>query len=87
MFCLDAKTGDVIWKHEYDFNYTISYPAGPRCTPTVEGGKVFTLGAMGDLVIARLSPERYEEVGRAKLLDPLEFLQQRAFIRQQLVKL
>jgi outer membrane protein assembly factor BamB len=50
VLCLDAKTGEEIWKHEYDCNYTISYPAGPRCTPTVEGGRVFTLGAMGDLV-------------------------------------
>lgn len=49
VFCLDAKTGDELWKHEYDCNYTISYPAGPRCTPTVAGGKVYTLGAMGDL--------------------------------------
>jgi outer membrane protein assembly factor BamB len=49
VLCLDARTGEEIWKHEYDCNYTIAYPAGPRCTPTVEGGKVFTLGAMGDL--------------------------------------
>ena len=49
VFCLDAKTGDEIWMHQYDCNYTISYPAGPRCTPTVLGGKVYTLGAMGDL--------------------------------------
>ena len=49
VLCLDAKTGDQIWKHEYECNYSISYPAGPRCTPTVDGGKVYTLGAMGDL--------------------------------------
>lgn len=49
LLCLDAKTGNEIWKHEYDCNYEISYPAGPRCTPTVDKGKVFTLGAMGDL--------------------------------------
>lgn len=49
VLCLDAKTGNQIWKHEYDRNYTISYPAGPRCTPTVTGGKVYSLGAMGDL--------------------------------------
>lgn len=49
VLCLDARTGDEIWKHEYDCNYTISYPTGPRCTPTVAGGKVYTLGAMGDL--------------------------------------
>jgi len=50
VLCLDAKTGDEIWKYEYDCNYSISYPAGPRCTPTVDGGRVYTLGAMGDLV-------------------------------------
>ncbi len=49
IFCLDAKTGDEIWLHEYDCDYTISYPAGPRCTPTVSGDRVYTLGAMGDL--------------------------------------
>lgn len=50
ILCLDARTGDELWKHEYDCAYTISYPAGPRCTPTVVDGKVYTLGAMGDLV-------------------------------------
>lgn len=50
ILCLDAKTGRELWVHQYDCNYTISYPAGPRCTPTVEAGKVFALGAMGDLV-------------------------------------
>ncbi|QEL18673.1 PQQ-binding-like beta-propeller repeat protein [Limnoglobus roseus] len=47
--CLDAKTGRQVWKHEYDCPYQISYPSGPRCTPTVHAGKVYSLGAMGDL--------------------------------------
>jgi outer membrane protein assembly factor BamB len=49
VLCLNSKTGKEIWKHEYDCPYRISYPAGPRCTPTVSGGKVYSLGAMGDL--------------------------------------
>lgn len=49
ILCLDARTGDELWKHEYDCAYTISYPAGPRCTPTVNDGRVFALGAMGNL--------------------------------------
>jgi outer membrane protein assembly factor BamB len=49
VLCLDAKTGKEIWKHEYECPYQISYPAGPRCTPTVHDGKVYTLGAMGHL--------------------------------------
>jgi outer membrane protein assembly factor BamB len=47
--CLDAKSGEVLWKHEYDCPYVISFPGGPRCTPTVHGGKVYTLGAEGNL--------------------------------------
>jgi outer membrane protein assembly factor BamB len=50
VLCLDEATGKVLWKHEHDCTYEISYPAGPRCTPVVAGGKVYTLGAMGDLL-------------------------------------
>jgi outer membrane protein assembly factor BamB len=46
---LDATTGRVVWTQEYPCRYKISYPAGPRATPTVCDGKVYTLGAMGDL--------------------------------------
>jgi len=49
VLCFDAKNGHQLWKHEYPCPYQISYPAGPRCTPTVSGGKVYSLGAMGDL--------------------------------------
>ena len=46
---LDASTGDVLWQKSYDCPYSISYPAGPRCTPTIDGDRVYTLGAEGDL--------------------------------------
>lgn len=45
--CLDAQTGEIIWKHEYPCRYQIQYPFGPRATPTVHDGKVYTVGAMG----------------------------------------
>jgi outer membrane protein assembly factor BamB len=48
--CLDAKTGEKKWTIEYDCPYGVSYPAGPRCTPLVQDGKVYTLGTMGDLL-------------------------------------
>jgi outer membrane protein assembly factor BamB len=50
ILCLDAAKGTILWTHAYDAEYKISYPAGPRCTPTVSGGKVYALGAMGHLV-------------------------------------
>jgi outer membrane protein assembly factor BamB len=49
VLCLDQKTGKEIWKHEYPVKYAISYPAGPRCTPLVHEGKLYTLGAEGNL--------------------------------------
>jgi outer membrane protein assembly factor BamB len=49
VLCLDEKTGETLWKHEYPCEYAISYAAGPRCTPTVDGDRVYTLGAMGHL--------------------------------------
>jgi outer membrane protein assembly factor BamB len=49
ILCLDAKNGKEKWRQDYDCPYKISYPAGPRVAPTVSGGKVYTLGAMGDL--------------------------------------
>jgi outer membrane protein assembly factor BamB len=50
VLCLDANTGKLLWTHAYERPYNISYASGPRCTPTVEGGKVYTLGAEGNLL-------------------------------------
>jgi outer membrane protein assembly factor BamB len=50
VLCLDADTGRLLWQHVYDCPYSISYASGPRCTPTVADGKVYAMGAEGDLV-------------------------------------
>ncbi|HEX4609035.1 MAG TPA: PQQ-binding-like beta-propeller repeat protein [Urbifossiella sp.] len=47
--CREAATGKELWVDSYPVAYTISYPGGPRCHATVDGNKVYTLGAMGDL--------------------------------------
>jgi outer membrane protein assembly factor BamB len=49
VLCLDANSGKTVWEHSYDCPYQIDYPSGPRTTPTVAEGRVYTLGAMGDL--------------------------------------
>lgn len=49
VLCLSESSGEVLWKHEYPVRYTVSYPAGPRCTPCVEEDRVYTLGAEGHL--------------------------------------
>lgn len=49
ILCFDAKTGKELWKVDYDCPYSISYPAGPRCTPTIDGDSVYSMGSEGDL--------------------------------------
>ncbi len=49
LLCLDEKTGEELWKFEHPVEYRVSYAAGPRCTPTVDGDITFWLDTMGDL--------------------------------------
>ena len=48
--CFDANTGEQLWQHSYDCAYKLSYPGGPRATPTVNQGHVYALGAEGNLL-------------------------------------
>jgi outer membrane protein assembly factor BamB len=49
VLCLQARTGKILWKHEYDRSYSLSFAGGPRTTPAVADGKVYALGAEGNL--------------------------------------
>jgi outer membrane protein assembly factor BamB len=47
---LDQKSGRVLWTHEWQADYRgISWPNGPRATPTVDGDRVYVAGADGKL--------------------------------------
>lgn len=49
---LEEQTGDVLWVHEWPVDYAglaPTYAIGPRATPTVDGDRVYALGAMGAL--------------------------------------
>lgn len=50
VLCFGASDGKPIWEHSDPVTYKISYPSGPRTTPTVSGSKVYTLGAEGLLL-------------------------------------
>ena len=46
----DAATGKPLWEKSYDREpFSPPFGAGPRGTPTVDGGRVFTLGGTGIL--------------------------------------
>ncbi|MBM3846170.1 MAG: PQQ-like beta-propeller repeat protein [Verrucomicrobia bacterium] len=49
VLCLKESDGILLWQHTYDCAYTVSYAAGPRVTPSVHEGKVYTLGSEGNL--------------------------------------
>jgi outer membrane protein assembly factor BamB len=49
VLCFDGAAGRLLWSFQYDVDYEdLSYGNGPRCTPTVHEGRVYTLGTMGD---------------------------------------
>lgn len=49
LVALDATSGKILWTHSYECPYSVSYPNGPRCTPTVDDEHVFILGSEGNL--------------------------------------
>lgn len=53
VLCFDEATGKLLWNHQYAVNYPewafAPSAGGPRATPIVRDGKLFTLGAMGHL--------------------------------------
>jgi outer membrane protein assembly factor BamB len=50
VLCLNEADGKILWQHDYDCPYTVSYPAGPRASPLVDEGRVYTLGTEGHLL-------------------------------------
>ncbi len=49
--CFDAKTGAQVWTFDYPTAYqdSFGFDEGPRATPSISGGRVFTFGAEGVL--------------------------------------
>lgn len=47
--CFDAKSGESVWTYPYDRRYDVGYGDGPRAAVTIDSGRAYALGAMGDL--------------------------------------
>ena len=60
VLCLDAATGKELWRHRYavDYDAHVTFTSGPRpdsrtgprATPTVDGDRVYVMGATGILI-------------------------------------
>lgn len=56
VWALDEKTGAEVWAVKIaDANHRVGYNEGPRCTPTVDGERLYVLGLGGDLVCLKTS--------------------------------
>src|SRR5205807_7001918 len=53
--CLEEATGKPLWTHSYevaypDWAFTQGPGRGPPATPIVDGGRLYAVGLMGDLI-------------------------------------
>ena len=68
--CLEAETGDRIW--ESDKATPPARWSTIHFTPQGDGDRVWMFNERGELIIARLSPQGYEEIDRAALIEPTD---------------
>ncbi|MFQ5630019.1 MAG: PQQ-binding-like beta-propeller repeat protein [bacterium] len=53
LMCLNAANGTQIWRTPVGPLYKNSYGDGPRATPTIDGERIYALGANGNLIAAQ----------------------------------
>jgi outer membrane protein assembly factor BamB len=50
VLCFHADTGDLLWEHADAVTYgNLDYGNGPRAQPTIHDGRVYTVGALGQV--------------------------------------
>ena len=70
LLALDEQTGKVLWTREWPTSYRmlqVSYAIGPRATPTVDGDRVYVVGATG--VLSCFDVETGELVWRVDYIE------------------
>ncbi|MCC6356163.1 MAG: PQQ-like beta-propeller repeat protein [Verrucomicrobiae bacterium] len=56
LWCLDAATGAVLWKHTYDEPLADKqYTGGPSAQPTIDGDRVYSLSKSGRLACLEIA--------------------------------
>ena len=49
ILCVEAENGKLIWEYEYESDYLMGYPTGPRASVLIDGDLIYSLGAMGHI--------------------------------------
>ena len=53
VYCFDAASGQVLWKHSYPSKLDPKYyDGGPSATPTIDAGRVYTLSKEGRSILS-----------------------------------
>src|SRR5258708_4939976 len=55
LYCLNAETGKELWRFEFptDYEDLYQYNNGPRCSPVIDGDRVYAYGVDGVIVCCR----------------------------------
>jgi outer membrane protein assembly factor BamB len=69
VFCAETKAGKGVWRSKALFGGKAAVFGSAFWVE--RGDRVFCFTDAGDLVILKLTPEKYEELGRAHILDPV----------------
>jgi outer membrane protein assembly factor BamB len=64
--CLEAGTGKQVWKTDR----VTDQKGGASIHPTAHGDAAFLFTDRGELIRAKLTPQDYQEVSRARLVEP-----------------
>jgi outer membrane protein assembly factor BamB len=67
--CIKADTGERLWQ-SFDATTGDRFAGSSECFLTKARRSFFLFNEKGDLIIAKLSPKGYQEIGRAHLLSP-----------------
>jgi outer membrane protein assembly factor BamB len=65
LLCLDTETGELLWEFGYPTDYVdhYGYNGGPRCSPVVDGDRVYLFGVGGMLHCVATGEREGEEPG------------------------
>ncbi len=57
IFCWNAETGQQLWQYDYPTTYRdyYGYDGGPRCSPLIDGDRVYVYGPDGRLICLGLA--------------------------------